>query len=197
MNFLESIFLDLGFSWTIAKLTPYLLMALLGFILVYTFHSRFSTQWKKWLFMSLLSVLPFIAYFGFYPIYQGDFSQSYYQPDPLEKFPNRLTLTVVVLPGCPYCHESIQFMNTFLQREPQLHIRYLVVAESDETLIPFKEKLDKRIQVIKSKNPKNWIIMAHGGFPCMMLSEHKKVLYAWDNDHFGVRAMDEIIERSK
>jgi hypothetical protein len=39
--------------------------------------------------------------------------------------------------------------------------------------------------------------MAHGGFPCMILSQKGKVIHAWENDYFGVRAIDEIIRGSE
>lgn len=171
-------------------------MVLLGFILVYTFHSRMQQKVKKWILMSILGVLPFVVYFSIYPIYQGDFSNKHFQPEQLEPFPRKLTLSVVVLPGCPYCHETISFMNDLISREPKLHIRYVVVSESMAPLSLFSSKLDKRISVIRVKNLKNWIIMSKGGFPCMMMSEHGKLIYAWENDFFGVRAIDDYLGRN-
>jgi hypothetical protein len=37
--------------------------------------------------------------------------------------------------------------------------------------------------------------MAQGGFPCMILSKDKNIIYAWENGHFGVRAIDDILNR--
>lgn len=195
MNFFESIFIDLGLSWTAAKLIPYLLMAISGFILVYTFHQCIESRLKKWLSMSILALLPFGTYFAFYPIYQGDFTNVHFKPTQLDQFPSKYTLNVVVLPSCPYCHETILLMNKLKARQPKLNIRYVVVAETKSTMNGFKSKLNKRIQVVISKKPEDWIIMAQGGFPCMILSEDKKIIHAWENDHFGVRAIDEIISR--
>lgn len=197
MNFFETIFLDLGFSWTLAKLIPYVLMALLGFILVYTLHQRVKQRLKKWLSMSILCLLPFGTYFAFFPIYQGDFVNTHFQPTCLEKFPSKITLNVVVLPSCPYCHETIPFMNKLIERHPNLHIRYVVVAKSSKSMRGFRSTLNRKIAVDLSKKPEDWIIMAQGGFPCMILSEHKKIIYAWENDHFGVRAIDDILSRLK
>lgn len=195
MNFFETIFLDLGFSWTAAKLIPYLMMALLGFILVYTFHRKIQHRVKKWLSMSLLCFLPFGTYFAFYPIYQGDFVNVHFLPKQLDKFPSKLTLTIVVLPSCPYCHETITLMNHLKDSYPKLHIRYVVVAESKQAMQVFRSKLNPKIGVQLSKTPKDWIIMAQGGFPCMILSKDKKMIYAWENGHFGVRAIDDILNR--
>ena len=197
MNFFESIFLDLGFSWTTSKLIPYILMSLMGFVLVYTFHKRFQQKWKKWMIMTFLAVLPFGIYFSIYPIYTGDFVNNHFLPEQLCAFPKKTTLSVVVLPGCPYCHESVKFMNQLIEREPKLRIQYVVIAETDNPLLPFRQKLSKRIPVIKSAKPKDWIIMAKGGFPCMILSENRKIEHAWENEHFGVKAIDEFIERAK
>ena len=195
MNFFETIFLNLGFSWTAAKLIPYLMMALLGFILVYTFHRKIQHRVKKWLSMAILCLLPFGAYFAIYPIYQGDFVNVHFQPKQLEKFPSKLTLTIVVLPSCPYCHETIKLMNHLNKSYPKLHIRYVVVAESKQTIHAFRSKLNPQIDVQTSKKPKDWIIMAQGGFPCMILSNNKNIIYAWENGQFGVRAIDDVINR--
>jgi hypothetical protein len=195
MNLFESIFLDIGFSWTISKLIPYVLMSIMGFVLVHTFQNRVQQKLKKWIFMSILAVLPFVIYFSIYPIYNGDFVNHHFTPNQLCAFPKKTTLTVVVLPGCPYCHESINFMNQLIEREPKLNISYLVVAETDTPLIPFRQKLSKRISVFKSTYPKNWIMMSRGGFPCMILSENRKIIYAWENDQFGVRAVDDVLSR--
>ena len=170
-------------------------MSIMGFVLVYTFRNRVQQKLKKWFFMSILAVLPFGIYFSIYPIYNGDFMNHHFTPEQLCAFPNKTTLTVVVLPGCPYCHESINFMNHLIEREPKLNISYLVVAETNSPLIPFRQKLSKRISVIKSTNPKDWIMMSRGGFPCMILSENHKIIHAWENDDFGVRAVDEVLNR--
>jgi hypothetical protein len=196
MNFFETIFLNLGFSWTAAKLIPYLMMALLGFILVYTFHRKIQHRVKKWLSMILLCLLPFGTYFAFYPIYQGDFVNVHFQPKQLDKFPAKPTLTIVVLPSCPYCHETITLMNHLKESYPKLNIRYVVVAESRQAMHVFRSKLNSKIEVQLSKTPKDWIIMAQGGFPCMILSNHKNIIYAWENGNFGVRAIDDILNRS-
>jgi thiol-disulfide isomerase/thioredoxin len=195
MNFFETIFVNLGFSWTSAKLIPYLMMAILGFTLVYTFHKKIQHRIKKWISMSLLCLLPFGTYFAVYPIYQGDFVNVHFQPKQLGKFPSKLTLNMVVLPSCPYCHETIQLMNHLKESYPNLHIRYVVVAESKQTMQAFRSKLNQQIDIQLSEEPKDWIIMAQGGFPCMILSENKKIIYAWENGNFGVRAIDDILER--
>jgi hypothetical protein len=87
-------------------------------------------------------------------------------------------------------------MNDLISRKPKLCIRYVVVSESMAPLSLFSSKLDNRISVIRVKNLKNWIIMSQGGFPCMMMSEHGKLIYAWENDFFGVRAIDDYLGRN-
>lgn len=195
MNFFESIFLDLGFSWTASKLIPYILMSILGFVIVYTFHKRIQHKWRKWIIMSILAILPFGIYFSIFPIYTGDFVNNHFSPKQLCAFPKKTTLTVVVLPGCPYCHETIELMNHLKESYPKLQIRYVVVAESKQTMQVFRSKLNPRINVQLSNTPKDWIIMAKGGFPCMILSKDKNIIYAWENGHFGVRAIDDILHR--
>lgn len=170
-------------------------MVLLGFIFVYTFHQRIQHRLKKWVFMSILCLVPFTLYFAFFPIYQGDFVNTHFKPTQKEPFPQKLTLNVAVLPSCPYCHETIKLMNDLKKRYPKLNIRYVVVAKSKEMTAVFRPKLSKEIRVQLAKTPEEWFITAQGGFPCMILSQKGKIIYAWENNNFGVRAIDDIVSR--
>ena len=170
-------------------------MAFLGFMFAHTFHHRIEKRMKRLFIMPILSIIPFSIYFAFFPIYRGDFVNIHYQPEELEEFPIKLTLNVVVLPYCPYCHETIKLMNKLKHQNPKLNIRYVVLSDVKNNQRLFRSKLDSRIAVSLSKNTKDLIMMARGGFPCMILSKNKKVIYAWQNEYFGVRAIDDIISR--
>jgi hypothetical protein len=70
-----------------------------------------------------------------------------------------------------------------------------VVAKSKQTMQAFRSKLDPKIGVELSNKPDNWIIMAQGGFPCIILSKDKNIIHAWESGNFGVRAIDDILNR--
>ena len=147
-----------------AKLIPYLMTAIIGFTLVYTFNKKSRTASKSEKVCHFFACYIFGTYFAVYPIYKGDFVNVHFQPKQLDKFPSKLTLNVVLLPSCPYCHETITYMNNLKESYPKLHIRYVVVAESNQTMQSFRSKLNHQIDVKLSKRPKDWLIMAQGGF---------------------------------
>ena len=78
MNTLELFLLDLGWSWTMSKAVPYLVMVAVGALLV-----SISRKWivkktfpSKVIIKLMLFIIPFATYFMCFPIYQGDFSNN-------------------------------------------------------------------------------------------------------------------------
>ena len=108
MNKIETFFLDFGLSWSMSKMLPYVICVLLGLCLVLLFRRiAFRNRWLNRISSFILVVLPFSIYFALYPIYQGDFTNQGFKPKSKIQFPSSKTLTVVVLPDCPYCYQSI------------------------------------------------------------------------------------------
>lgn len=192
MNKFEFFFLNLGLSWTAAKILPYFLFLLIGLILsIYLFRKASK---KKKLFLALpITLLPIIIYFILHPIYEGDFSNSPYFPNvKTVKELKKDELVVLAIPGCPYCLESANKLNLLKSRNPEMKIRFLVCTSKDKDLSVYKKAFNKSIPVDKTIETKIILGIAKDGFPTFLTIRNGIIQKAWSNDSFGVRAMDEI-----
>lgn len=195
MNSIETLFLQFGLSFTMSKLLPYVLTLFLGVLVSIFLGKRLSIRaWKKWCILIVISVLPFALYFAYSPIYQGDFSNNSYTKKSNIAWPQARTLVVVVLPGCPYCKQSIETMR-FLRKHADIQISYRVVNPSDSDLKYYRQKLGSGIlcSAITENELKAHMNLSEGSFPTFVLAEKDRFIKAWHNDSFGVAAMDEIV----
>ena len=194
MNWIETHFLDLGLSWSASKALPYFLCILLGLILILLLQKiHFNKIWLKWLVFVFVFILPFSVYFAIYPIYEGDFSNLGIKPNSKIKFPSSKTLTAVVLPDCPYCHQAIPLIDKIKSRNSKMSINYWVV--SSDSLPPktgILSKIPSKYQVFQRHDVVEISQLVLGTFPCFVLSDHNKANKVWNNNQFGVRALDEI-----
>ena len=192
-NSFETILLDLGFSWTLAKYLPFLLALLLGWLF---FRWVKRIRMNKWILLPLLALvfcLPFVTYFFFYPIYQPDLYNQSYQPKTLLNTPPKATtLAVVVLPGCPYCMQTTEVMNRLAKQNKNLKIAYYMVSEDPSVKQTLRKKLDKRIAIRYTKEATLWMLAAEGVFPSYLLFDQRQLKRAWHNTTFGVLALDEL-----
>lgn len=192
-NSLESFLLQIGFSWTAAKFTPYVLTLVLGY-LVFRLISKF--QIKTWLKLSLMALgfcLPFLTYFAFYPIYEADLKAKTFKPlQTGMELPKVKTLVIVILPGCPYCIETIELSKKMVELNPKIKIQYLLASEDQEGFQYFSKRLPSTIGVKMAQNSMLCMLMAQGEFPSYFLVAKGKVKTAWHNSQFGVRALDQI-----
>jgi len=192
-NSLESFLLQIGFSWTAAKFTPYVLTLVLGY-LVFRLIPKF--QIKTWLKLSLMALgfcLPFLTYFAFYPIYEADLKAKTFKPlQTGMELPKVKTLVIVILPGCPYCIETIELSKKMVELNPKIKIQYLLASEDQEGFQYFSKRLPSTIGVKMAQNSMLCMLMAQGEFPSYFLVVKGKVKTAWHNTQFGVRALDQI-----
>jgi hypothetical protein len=194
MNTIETFFLDLGLSWMASKALPYLLFILFGLLLFLI--TRKLIKFNKWvnrLATIIIIAIPFSIYFALYPIYEGDFSNQGNKPKSSVKFSSTKALTVIALPDCPYCYQSISLMKKIKKRNPTIEISYWVVSSDTIpertailSVIPNDFNVIQRHDVVEISN------LALGTFPCYVLSEKNKALRVWNNNQFGVCALDEI-----
>lgn len=192
-NNLESFLLQLGFSWTAAKFIPYLLCLVVGFLLFKVFSKVAFRSWLRYTLMAVGFCLPFLAYFAFYPIYRADIQAETYRPPLIEpKLPKQATLFIVILPGCPYCIETIELSKQMLHKNTNIKIRYMLTSEDQEGYWYFRKRLPKQIEVEIPDNPSIWMLTAAGEFPSYVLVKNQKVVKAWHNTEFGVQALDQI-----
>jgi hypothetical protein len=192
-NQLESFLLDIGFSWTAAKFIPYILTLLIGFVF-FRFLSKVRLKnWLRYMLMSVGFCSPFLTYFTFFPIFKADILSKTYTPPLIEpKLPKHATLFIVILPGCPYCIETIELSKQMLQNNTKTTIRYMLTSEDQEGYWYFRKRLPKQIGVQIPANPSIWMLTAAGEFPSYVLVKNQKVVKAWHNTEFGVNALDQI-----
>ena len=194
MNKIETFFLDFGLSWSISKMLPYVIFVLLGLCFVLLFRRiAIRNRWLNRISSFILFVLPFSIYFALYPIYEGDFSNQGSKPTSRIQFTSSKTLTVIVLPDCPYCYQSISLINKLKSRNPNMPINYWVV--SSDTLPPktgILSKIPSKYEVFQRHDVIEISKLVLGTFPCFVLSDNGKVHKVWNNNQFGVRAIDEI-----
>jgi hypothetical protein len=196
MNKLEYFFLDFGLSWSFSKAIPYLLCIFLGVLLLYFFKK--ITFKKKWLKIGLLTLVftgPFALYFSFSPIYEGDFVSKGTTPKSTIQFPANKSLTVVVLPNCPYCYQSILLMKKIKERNPRITINYWVSTQdtlSSKTAI--LKVLPNEFKVTQRHDTDKISELVQGTYPCFILSEKGKAVKLWTNNQVGASALDEMEE---
>lgn len=193
---IENSFLESGFSFTMAKIIPYLVVILIGICVVFLFRNKlkFKKRILTILVRLVVLVIPFAIYFRFYPIYEGDFSNAARKVSRTDKNSELLDekLYVLSIPGCPYCAQAMSRMLQLKDRNPDLQIEYIVVS-SDSTSTKDYETMGKgEIEVSLAQNMEEMSKIALGGYPSFVLSEKGNSLSAWSNDGFGVRALDQV-----
>ena len=192
-NSLEYFFLQVGFSWTAAKFTPYFLTLLVGYFVIRLISKLRVKTWIKLSLMALGFCLPFFTYFAFYPIYEADLQVKTFKPlQAGMRLPEAKTLVLVILPGCPYCMETIALSKKMVGLNPKIKIQYLLASEDQEGYLYFRKRLPSTIDVKIAQNSMLCMLMAQGEFPSYFLVANGKVKTAWHNTQFGVRALDQI-----
>lgn len=192
-NTLESYLSQIGFCWTAAKFIPYTLCLVVGYLLFKAFSKVAFRSWLRYVAMAIGFCLPFLVYFAFYPIYSADIQSKTYKPILVEpKLPKQATLFIVILPGCPYCMETIELSKQMLQKNTKTNIQYVLTSEDQEGYWYFRKRLPKQIGVQIPANPGIWMLTAAGEFPSYLLVKNQKVVKAWHNTDFGVNALDQI-----
>lgn len=197
MSGVEQFFLNMGFSWTVSKVLPYLIAVLLGIILVFLFRKRFrKNALLKWTIRLTMLVVPFVAYFVYSPIYEGDFANN---GEEIARDSSNVELTgkklvVLSIPGCPYCYESVDRMVLLHKRVPEAAIEYVVCGSADPKALEwYQEKGGEAITVRFAKNSEAMAALAQHAFPTFVLLDgDNRPIKRWSNDHFGVSALDEV-----
>jgi glutaredoxin len=194
---MENLLLNWGWSHTMSKLTPYLLLVILGILLMRFIlkSSRIKNKIAKISVAVLLLLAPFGVYFAVNPIYQGDFSQNGKDL----KIRNAKTtsidngLLVLTIPGCPYCFESVQSLKYLKSRNPELKIQFAVTGTDDKSYLEgYKKEVNGSFDVVLYEKARTLVSETGGQFPTFVMIKNGKAIYSWTNDEFGVRAKDKL-----
>ena len=193
---IEQSFIDSGFSFTASKLIPYLITILMGLILVYLVRKRvrFKLRIVNVFLKLVIIAIPFILYFAFYPIYQGDFTNGAERVKRTESNAeiSGQKLVVIAIPGCQYCEGAMNTVKLLKKRNPSLEIEYIVCSSDSSTTKTYSELGNGEINVRLAKNSRAMSALAKGRYPTFVLSEENLPLTRWSNDGFGVRALDQV-----
>ena len=201
MNTLEIFLSSLGFSWSIAKLLPYVIFIGLGSIAAFIFLKKSNIKKKlRWFISLVILVLPFAFYFLFSPIYQGDFSNKSFRISEPSSFPKAKLLTVYVLSNCPYCIQATTTLKNMLINNKRIQLEIKVIGNHMNDKIKYQRLINQMGNVSLYKKGdslvrepiQTMLKLTKGEFPTYLLSENGQAVKAWHNDSFGVRAMDEV-----
>jgi len=194
---MESFLLNTGLSFTLSKVVAYFLFIVLGLILAFVFLRRTKNsrieKVVKVLIALVLFVAPFLIYFAIHPIYVGDFSNNSYAVESKIDFPKGKQLTVIALANCPYCIQSIETSKLLKKKSPSMKIEYWVLSTDLKDKIKYQKLIGKTAKVrLKGRDSQELSVLAKGSYPTFVLSDQKRASKAWNNDSFGVIAMDEV-----
>lgn len=198
---IEQWLIQSNFSWTSAKLAPYLLLIILGFLLArwmrkFILFKIISNKIKfvRPIIFVLILAFPFSIGFALNPIYEGDFSKKGIEITADQSISDfkHFDLAVIAIPGCPYCYHCIAKLRQLKARNPEMRIKFIVCTTNNDELKDYKAEGGKDIEVRKAKNIENLQILAEGKFPCFVMIQKNKAVYRWSNDQFGCLAMDEL-----
>ena len=201
MNSIEIFFSSLGLTWTMSKLLPYILFLIIGISFSIIFYKKFKLLKPLKIFISLaILVLPFLLYFVYSPIYQGDFSNSGFTVSSENRFPDKKQFTVYVLPNCKYCVSSTATLKAMIRKNKGINLVVRVMGHTVNDSLKYVKLMDNLVPVtINSSNNsiekvqvKEFFTITQGEFPTFVLSKNGKAIKAWHNDNFGVRAIDEV-----
>lgn len=194
----EAISLDIGLSWTFSKIAPYLVQFIAVVMLSASLAQLFGTNYGKKKLILISSILAFSGIaFALNPIYEGDFNNTYEELFAVhmeDEF--REGLTMVALPGCPYCFERIETLNRLNQYNGEVPISIIMLDGDSLSMAEYSGLLDDNIAVIPAQNSKQVSQLVRGSFPAFIYtSKESKTLYFWDQIGFGSGALDWLSER--
>jgi hypothetical protein len=169
----------------------------LGLLLTFLFIKKSKNnrigKVPKLLISIVLLVFPFLIYFAIHPIYEGDFSNNAYSVASKVDFPKKKQLTIIALANCPYCIQSIETSKLLKKKNPSISIEYWVLSTDLKDKAKYQKLLKSIAKVkLKGKNADELTVIAKGSYPTFVISNKHKAIKAWNNDSFGVRAMDEV-----
>jgi thioredoxin-related protein len=198
---IEQWVINSNFSWTSAKIAPYLLLVIFG-VLIARWLSKFfiykiisnRIKFLRPIVFVVITAIPFVIGFVLNPIYEGDFSKQGTEIQNQESINDfrKVDLAVITIPGCPYCYHSISKLKQLKARNPEMRIKFIVCTSNNEDLKDYIAEGGKEIVVTKTKNIETLSKMAEGKFPTFVMINNNKATYSWSNDQFGCLALDQL-----
>jgi len=194
MNNLEEILLNVGFSWQISVLLPFVIILALGVCFGLLILKRMKSKVFR-LSLSLVIGVAFSGvYFAFYPIYISDLDNEFRIENHISKNDqNEAFLEVLVLPDCPHCIYSTGLVKKLSLRNTDAQIVYKIVS-NDGYGGGIEEKLKMEgLKYTFSSYDLDVKNLAKGSFPSFVFHEKgANEVQVWNNNTFGSNALDYI-----
>jgi len=200
----ESLGLTIGLNHTYSKLLPYFIEFLIVCFLVYQANKSFlqdkSRGLKKAASIFILVGACGIA-FAFHPIYEGDFTNTYRKvilsSEKSKTFDTGLTM--IALPGCEFCLARREELNQFKKHHPSIGVNVLIINNDELALEEYQETLSKNINVKLADDLPALKMIIKGSYPAFFFkpSEDSQEFVHWNNNEFGVTALDWVVGESE
>lgn len=186
--------LDLGFSWTLSSVSPYVLQFITAILLAYQVAlilNKKNKLLRRIVLIGGVIILCGVA-FAVNSIYEGDFSNDYEKVEFSNTDEKILDegLTMIALPGCPYCIGKIPLLNKLKTREKNLPIQVVIIKEDSLTKEYYQEELNENISVQFTSHVEDLAKAAEGRFPSFFHTKKNGEVIVWTRTGFGTRAFD-------
>lgn len=194
---IEAFALNSNFPWTLAKILPYFLCLTFGAVGFYSIYQLLKARNKAIGIIAgiLLINIIFWTDFKFHPIYQGDFSNGseHFTSDIEMLKPG--SLNVFAIPGCPFCHASIESLKTIKKRTPELEINFMVCSLDSTSLTQYEKPIGGDFTLRLLNDSTTFSKLNLYSFPTFIFTDKQGKKYRWSNDTFGAPAKD-FVERN-
>ena len=192
MNWVESLLLSTGMSWQMTKFLPIILLFLLSVVVFYFLWKKTREIKLKLVFFIITGLLPCSIYFALYPIYQSDIKNEYrVAQNEFDSLKTKNRFEIVSLPNCPYCISSINLINQFKKRNPNLSIEYKIVSLGAKEGKLEKELRKAGLKYSMIRSDKTLRDLVKGSYPTYLFY-YKGNIQIWNNNSFGTKALDFI-----
>lgn len=193
---IENNVFSMGFSWTLSAIIPYILQFIAGLLIALQFSQLLRA--KSRLIQRLVGVLALLATcgiaFAINPIYEGDFANT--KSDVVVNVNGETIvkegLTMVALPGCPYCYGRIGTLNFLKDRNPDLNIEVMLVKEDSLTIANYTKRLLPSIKITATEHGLAVSQVIKGSYPAFLFRTKEGVVKYWKQQDFGTGAQDWI-----
>ncbi len=201
-NSIISFGLSVRLSFTFSKILPYMLEFFAVTLIIFNVYRQYlmgtSLTIRRLVSILILFGGSGIA-FAVNPIYEGDFSHQYREialaGENAGTFKHGLTM--IALPGCPFCYEKLEEMKRVSTIYPELPMFVLVINDDSLALESYREASDGMMQV--DHFPKSTLLKSiiKDGYPNLIYKSKNEssTLINWSNSGFGSASWDYILEK--
>ncbi|MEX1191109.1 MAG: hypothetical protein WEA99_03985 [Brumimicrobium sp.] len=201
-NQLNQFLIEVGFSWTLSALTPWILILVLSVTTMLKLRSSFRPQKWKWSFF----LLPFVLLglnFAVNPIYEADYIKKgealnidehvllHEIENEFQHFDGLVSIADV---NCGFCKLATKTrLNVMKERFPELDIAITLNTDEQNYIDKFKKETNaNNLFFLKINRSKEIVNLAGGSFPTFVYIKNGKIVHRWKNSELGFLALDWI-----